>query len=393
MRRQRISYMDSGRALLILLSVPYHAALLYEPGHENWITAQEASRVYGYFTGFTHLWRMHAFFLIAGFFTAMMLSRSATGEWLGSRLVRLGVPLLTGLFLISPIEILAVAVDEAGGFNREALRLWLNHLQTPGEHWIAHLWFLITLIALSLIAATARPLAPVLRAVLASPAYRMLRDGRAVLLLVLAAFVAWRLFLAIYPRVLNGDIIFLADMVDLRNALFYLPFFTLGALLYKDPALRERFIAGGRHSWILGVIAFVLHTAWVGGAATLPALVATRALEATASLCLSATAMFAFKAFLDTPSAAARRFADAAFTIYLVHFPMVSWLGVLFKQVQIGAVLEWLIISTVGTAAAYAVHRYAVLRIPLLAFLLNGQKPSPARQDEGERDSGAPPRG
>jgi len=78
------------------LGVLLHTANIYQPGilarldvEEHWL--------FGALSNAIHVFRMPAFFWVAGYFCAMTLARSGPSGLLESRLPRLIVPLLTTL--------------------------------------------------------------------------------------------------------------------------------------------------------------------------------------------------------------------------------------------------------------------------------------------------------
>ena len=97
-----------------------------------------------------HVFRMAAFFLIAGFFARMMLEARGLGGFVRNRLVRIGVPLLVGwpivMALIVALWIAAFAAAHPG--------VALKPPSAPAGHRpllafpLTHLWFLYVLLLL-----------------------------------------------------------------------------------------------------------------------------------------------------------------------------------------------------------------------------------------------------
>ena len=99
--------MDQLRAILMLIGIPYHVGLVYA-AHAVWIVeSSEKSLPVTWVIQFSHTFRMPVFFLIAGFFSALMIPRRGLGLWLAGRAWRIGIPLLTSLILVSPLMVLA----------------------------------------------------------------------------------------------------------------------------------------------------------------------------------------------------------------------------------------------------------------------------------------------
>ena len=104
----RVHYMDNLRAFAILLGIFFHAALAYSPTlNQIWITASlENSVIVDFIAFFSHSFRMPLFFLIAGFFAALLIQKKGLGAMLKNRLLRITLPF--AIFL--PLVILAFLV-------------------------------------------------------------------------------------------------------------------------------------------------------------------------------------------------------------------------------------------------------------------------------------------
>ena len=96
---QRIHFLDVSRALFMLLGIPFHAALVYSSA--IWaVSSPDKSAALEYLPTILSSFRMPGFFMIAGFFAALLLQRRSAADWLRMRIVRLGIPLLTGIAMI-----------------------------------------------------------------------------------------------------------------------------------------------------------------------------------------------------------------------------------------------------------------------------------------------------
>lgn len=95
--------LDALRGFAMLLGVVLHASLAYL-GH-NWVVADRGESVVLMFVwAFIHGWRMELFFLVAGYFTAMVLRRDGPGGMLKRRWRRLAIPFLLGLAIVQPVD-------------------------------------------------------------------------------------------------------------------------------------------------------------------------------------------------------------------------------------------------------------------------------------------------
>ena len=101
----RFHDLDALRAFAMFLGVVLHAALFLMP--IDWPgVAEEASFDFPYdeMVHAIHGFRMPIFFLLSGFFTAMLWQRRGLRSLVNHRLKRVGLPLLIGAFTIIPLQ-------------------------------------------------------------------------------------------------------------------------------------------------------------------------------------------------------------------------------------------------------------------------------------------------
>ena len=143
---QRYHHLDAARALFMLLGIPFHASLAFAGGH--WLVMSGSSDpLLSLIPPVLSDFRMPGFFVIAGFFAALLLERRSRGEWLKGRIERLGLPLAVGIATIVPVQAAILANAPAnivdGGATHDLL---------------SHLWFLPVLILMCLMLAAVWPL-------------------------------------------------------------------------------------------------------------------------------------------------------------------------------------------------------------------------------------------
>lgn len=128
--------LDLLRSVALLLGVIFHAAMpVLTPeylglGQQDVPAEIPAAPMLGVFMDWTHIWRMPAFFLLAGFFAQMVLMRKGPMAFLADRTVRIFGVLVTFCILFAMLS---------GG--------------SPFD--LGHLWFLWLLSLMCLIAAAA----------------------------------------------------------------------------------------------------------------------------------------------------------------------------------------------------------------------------------------------
>lgn len=372
---------DRLRALLMLLGIPYHAGMAYNLNVLWDIHSPDKSSALTFLTGILVTFRMPAFFIVAGYFAVMMLGRAPGGSWLRNRFVRLGIPFATGFVFLVPPQLFLMHLSEALSLEismESAMAEAEADLLHPGVDWIMHLWFLPALVAYSTLLAlgwriSARP--AIMNALARFDAW-LERRRDALFLILVALLMVWELVLRAafieLDRLGPGLPALAARGLD--PYLRYLPYFALGALLRRSPAVRH---------------AFRLPQGWVLPAATvLSAAIAafTRArgveiLDLVNSFATGAAAVMASRLLIgyahahwNRPDERVGRLVDASFTIYLLHHPIIYVLAVAFIPLSWPPVIEFLVIGLGAGLLSYGAHRM-MRRSPLALFLLNGVMP------------------
>lgn len=334
----------------MLLGIPFHASLAFAGGH--WLVMSGTSDpVLAVIPPILSDFRMPGFFLIAGFFAAMLLERRARGEWLKGRAERLGVPLLFGLVAIVPLQQAIGAAAPAGIVDPVA-----------ASDLLSHLWFLPTLLLLCLLLAAAWPLIGRLKAI---PCPRIITLSIAVAFYELGLFV--------FQHLLHSDMKFAAGFLNLGALAAFLPFFALGVTLKRSPVLWHRFSTFDPVVTVLGLVTLVLHV-FLWSDTSRIGLVLDIIVGGVSSLCLTQTILALLMRVVTKSSDAIDKLVDASFTIYLLHHPIVVALAIASISLQLPALVAWPTICVVALALPYAAHRL-LRRSPLALWLVNGMRP------------------
>jgi peptidoglycan/LPS O-acetylase OafA/YrhL len=156
---ERLHSFDAIRAGALLLGVVLHAGESFIPDNRTWaIVDDSTSPVAGAMVYVIHIFRMPAFFLMAGFFGRMALQRRGPAGFVRDRAKRVLVPLVLGWCLLYPLIVWAWiwgAQRSGGGLLGEAARepAWqvaFSALATGdvfrGGVQLSHLWFLYYLL-------------------------------------------------------------------------------------------------------------------------------------------------------------------------------------------------------------------------------------------------------
>ena len=383
-RPERLHGLDALRAGALLLGVVLHASLAFFP-QQIWIVADDSRSIgaAGLFFAI-HLFRMTAFFLIAGLFAHMMLARRGWLSFAKDRILRITGPLAAFWF--------PVMVGIVGAL------IWTSHLNglivpgappppPPTYDWtnfpLTHLWFLYVLtlfyaavlilrapfalmdrnggwgrVVDRFIGALIGPWTPV---VLAAP-----------LALALYLDPKWIAFFAV-PTPDAGVVPHTASLVGFGLA------FGVGFLIDRRRDLLERI-----STWSPLVLAMAIGTgiaAWylAGGPKIEPMVepTADKAVAAWATALAVWSSAFAAMGlclrFLSGHSAIRRYLADASYWVYILHLPLVMLAQV---WVQDWAGPWWLKLGGVslGVFAVCLVTYELLIRHTFMGWWLNGRR-------------------
>lgn len=367
---QRDYFWDAARALLMLLGIPFHVALAYQAGQEWIVASREGEPFFTDLQLFIHLFRMPAFFVIAGYFAALLLTRREPAIWLRGRMMRLGVPMMaTLLILVPPLNLVAELSNLAPA---AAIDSWKHSSMTSGGYWVRHLWFIIVLLYCSAAAAAVARWRPALRtAMLASRIDGWIARYFPFALLGLAVVVGLWEAVAVELFYKAGLATNLPQQVlRIDELITYAPYFALGCLLQRAPVTLDRvkrpsvaMIAVA----LISTIAYLIYRDqfW----APVGRFVGTFAAVAITQMVIAGT-----KRFLDRPIPLVQRLVAASFVIYLVHVPIIVLLIWLGQFVAVSVWVKAVAVMLLAFTLSYGVW-LVVERLPLLSFLFNGVTP------------------
>jgi ABC-type multidrug transport system ATPase subunit/peptidoglycan/LPS O-acetylase OafA/YrhL len=145
--QERFHALDAVRGFALLAGVVLHGAMSFLPGFGamGWpIADQSPSTALGVTFFVIHVFRMTAFFMIAGWFAHLLYHRRGARGFIRNRAIRIGVPLVVGWIVVFPLIVAAFAWAASSG---TAARVTAPALEPPRLAFpLTHLWFLYVLI-------------------------------------------------------------------------------------------------------------------------------------------------------------------------------------------------------------------------------------------------------
>ena len=221
---ERLHSLDFLRAFALLIGVLLHVLMLFLEPFDGSEPRLGASIIFIWI----HTWRMPLFMLLAGFFTALSLSKRNTGNYSFNRLIRLGVPLLL-LWSVIP------AIDEEASrlFKAPELISWLFY-DVPFTFRLDHLWFLYYLLIFYSILLLIKTAVPFI--------YSLILGFELSLSRVLLVWLPILILLSPLNKptggILGNDPVIFGE-INLGSMLFMASFFMIGMQAYKSSQFLE----------------------------------------------------------------------------------------------------------------------------------------------------------
>jgi hypothetical protein len=377
----RLHALDNLRALLMWLGIVLHVAVIHMAQNSPLPWRDDArSQGADILVAFIHAFRMPAFFILAGFFAALLLQGRGAAGMARHRALRLGLP-----FAVFWLPVFAATTVFAMAYLHRTTRgsIGLDPALMPrsptGEQGpnTMHLWFVWLLFLFCMVTAVVARWVPA--AAFDRPARLLRRLGAApwgALVLALPLVVAG---LGSPQGVLAPSGRFLPPPAEwLHNGLF----FVFGLAMYHR---QGELFALYRRRWaafaVAGLVPFLASGALVERHAA-PALVAY--VYNVASWLWSFAAIGLALKVLDGRSAVLGYLADSSYWVYIVHLPLTIAFGLVLYGLPLPAFAK-IALNIAATTAVCLASYHLLVRFTWVSVLLNGKRhPRPARSSSRE---------
>jgi peptidoglycan/LPS O-acetylase OafA/YrhL len=366
----RLHFMDNLRVVLTVLIVLQHASFAYAPGQWWYFADSQQEPLLASFFVVNRSFRMSLFFLIAGYFMPYVVDRKGTGQYLGDRFRRLGLPILGFLIFVFPLLMYAYYINFRGypsiDFFTYFYRIYCGIGGHRPPHWsgpdwpdrqLGHLWFIEMLLVYTTVYAGWRWL----RRYLLLPPLGHLPQPRLTLLLPLIIAVAalsyWvRLYYPIYSWGAYLGVLQLS-LADLPRDLAC---FILGVVAYRNDwllglpsSIGYRWLAVG----VLGAAVFVACdiAGWsffsVGGQDLRAVLYPLWEALTCFGLCFGLPTLFRER--LDWRSPFLGRLSVASYGVYVLHLPLVVALQYSMAHLALSAAGKFLVVGALAVPLSF----------------------------------------
>jgi len=383
MDNRRYYGLDALRGGMMMLGIVLHASMLYlaePPARYPFPTDHNTAYVFNVILTFIHSFRMPTFFVLAGFFTSLLIEKRGLRGTYTNRAKRILAPLAAGVVTILPITALFMVTfmlsarlgthDFIPGID--ALKAYKLELIAKGfpidKPSLAHLWFLYYLCFFYLLIPLCRFLVSYslrfedsLKRWLVSP----------FLLLAFAFYTAATLW-PFQDGVVFMEYSFLKP--HLPSLVYFASFFVLGYIFHHYPDFLPA-VARNVPSWaVLALILFPLSlyaSHLDNGARGASVALHLGAVLANGLCTWILIYLFLGSAlrFFDRESPWIQYVSQSAYWVFLVHLPLVFLAGWWLLQFDLPAALKFLIVCGFSSAVAFLTFHYWVQKTWISDFL------------------------
>jgi peptidoglycan/LPS O-acetylase OafA/YrhL len=372
---EHVVYLDWLKFLVVYGIVVYHSSLPFTYGGGWLIASRDKSLVLTAFAGFTFPWGIPLLFLLSGAGAYFGLRTKTASAFLRKRILRLGLPLVAGIILLSPLQSYltsGIAPKHFGGML-DYYPQFLGSMRfdwTP--EWLGrygyHLWFLGYLLAIT---AATLPLLEWLRSEhgrhWVSRLAEMSRSRAGILLFALP--------LVCSQLVLRNRFPVYQDWADVAT---YTMAFLAGFLLASDKRFATAIRRRARFALVMGIVS----SAVVGSMLVLSAgnplmnspsdipFYATYSLFWSLNIwswCMAVVALGVIR--LNRSNAVVRYGAESSLPVYIVHHPVVVILGSFIVTWNLPLPVRFLLLVTCAMAITLSIYEFGIRRTNVTRFI------------------------
>ena len=380
----RLHALDGLRATMMLLGLVLHSSVSYGVVDYGaaWPYKDPATTiVVDLIVYFIHVFRMPVFFVLAGFFAALLYLRRGPGGLARNRAMRIVVPFAVGWVILCPLAIggfIFANAEKSGSIAMGSFEVIVRQSGIWGlfGDTTRHLWFLYDLIFFYL---AALGLAPLVERLPATFRARTLRVFESVvsrpLLRTLAPASLTAATLLPMGGWLRTSTSFMPDPLVL---LAYGVFFGFGWLLCLKHDLLASF---ERLAWTQTLLGVALLLATVPLLQGLPEsrdsqsfAVVLRSVIGGGGVWLLVFGLTGlFLRHLDRQLPVVRYVADSSYWVYLVHLPCTIWISGLLAEIAWSPWLKILVVLGGTTVIGFTTYDLLV-RSSFIGLILNGRR-------------------
>jgi surface polysaccharide O-acyltransferase-like enzyme len=374
----------------------WHMAVTYgAPGFWSYKESQADELTVLVFTIFSAIngpYVLGFFFMIAGYFTPGAYDRKGPGTFLKDRIIRLGIPLLIYIFLIDPLIYFAIRGVGWGlngnflkiwGMNGVFWQFWRRHISNYSQYGpgVGPMWFIELMLIFIVVYGLGRLLfGYISRQAKAetSPWIHPVPGNPAIVIFALALgliIFLMRIWLPInsYYEPLGLPMAYVPQ---------YIALFFVGVIAFRGDWFQGIPVATGKY-WlrivlflilILFPLLFVLAGALEGdtdavmGGLTWQSF-AFSTWEQFICVGMIIVLLVWFREKFNRQTTLAKAMSDSTFTVYFIHAPVLVFLALVLKDLDLYPLIKWVLVSPVAIFLCFTIA-YFLRKLPLLRNIL-----------------------
>lgn len=371
---ERIYALDALRAIMMLLGIVLHTAITYGifDYEKFWsIKSPENHILFDLVVAFIHFFRMPVFFVVSGFFGALLFYKKGPKQMLMNRVKRILLPLLAGVLIIYPLTIFGFSYTtsvftKAASPLENAWQSIANGKFLPFN--LLHLWFLYFLILYSFLGwilanvfsrntAFTISLKKIFTYILQNP---WLRVGCLAILYFICLFWIGE------PSLTTNN----KWSIDLPIFTTYFLFFETGWVIFITKSL-DNLKKYPKRQLGMATLLFLtfIFTPWKE---SIEMLYARELLSALFGALFIFGFIALFMTYFNTYSHRLSYIMDASYWVYIIHLPIVTFTPGLVDAFAIPVFFKFLISLSVTTISCFVTYHYLV-RNTFIGKFLNGK--------------------
>lgn len=366
----RYHALDSLRAAMMFLGIYLHSVVAYSP-HGGWpFKPPQVTTMLDPTMVWIHAFRMPAFYVMAGFFAALLYERYGLRRAADNRFWRIVIPFIVGWIILFPLVMFMVILsradlDSAIGFIMSGRFLAHAH---PMHLWFLEYLIVLYLLAIACIGIVRRLLTLDVRVFLLGLFGRVVRSPWAPLPFALLSF------LTLLPMQ-NASLDDPPSFVPATRivAAYAIPFF-FGWLLYLNADLLETL---RKRAWLHGGAAALTSLVYVATVYSIVdrgvAFYAVRGVLALAMWCLILGVIGLFLRCFSGHSPLRRYFCDSSYFLYIAHLPMIMAFQLILLNVALPPLAKIPLVLFATVAVLLPIYHFGV-RPTFVGAVLNGRR-------------------
>ena len=368
--RIRIHSLDALRAIMMLLGIILHSTEIYiVQRNDPWPKdPNNTSILLDYLEYFIHLFRMPIFFIIAGFFGALLFYERSPKKMITNRINRILYPFVVFLFILFPIVyFLLIYVREIFSGNTNAFYQTLEGFTSYLPEFTIHLWFLYYLLLITLFCfgfAVLVKSKPKIKSAVNNAFKKLFKnDYLKVLILAICIFIKLLIIWDLTPPTpLNW-------IPDIGSFIFYLFFYAFGWLIYTSNYDLKKFT---KNAWKYIIIAIGLFLVQIMMQESFTDFI-TGIINAFIISLLIFGLIGIFVKYFSEKSQKLKYISDASYWVYLIHLPFTILIPRLLVSFNFPAEVKFVITLIVTSIICFTSYHFLV-RSTFIGKFLNGKK-------------------